>query len=67
MRLYWPQVVPYPGSDDEQVVLSQNTDLQALVVRELAEQRDRYQGSLADLERNRSDWRRILVAADHAA
>lgn len=55
VRLYWPQAAPYPASDDEEI-LSQNTGRQAAVVREVAERRDLYQGSLADLERNRSHW-----------
>lgn len=59
IRLYWPQVVPYSASA-EQPILSQNTGRQAAIVRHVAEQRARYQGSLADLERSRSDWDRLL-------
>ena len=59
IRLYWPQVVPYSASA-EQPILSQNTGRQAAIVRHVAEQRARYQGSLADLERSPSDWRRLL-------
>ncbi|MCY4399363.1 MAG: HNH endonuclease [Gemmatimonadetes bacterium] len=55
IRLYWPQVVPYSASA-EQPILSQNTGRQAAIVRHVAEQRARYQGSLADIERNHSDW-----------
>ncbi len=55
VRLYWPQAVPYPAGDNERI-LSQNTGRQALVVRELAERHNRYEGSLVELERNRSDW-----------
>ena len=54
VRLYWPQVVPYPASAEQQI-LSQNTGRQAAIVREVAEQRARYQGSLADLERSHCD------------
>ena len=59
IRLYWPQVVPYSASA-EQPILSQNTGRQAAIVRHVAEQRARYQGSLADLEKSSSDWGRLL-------
>ncbi len=59
IRLYWPQVVPYSASA-EQPILSQNTGRQAAIVRQVAEQRARYQGSLADLERSPSDWIQLL-------
>ncbi len=59
IRLYWPQVVPYSASA-EQPILSQNTGRQAAIVREVAEQRARYQGSLADLERSPTDWGHLL-------
>ncbi|MDE2677232.1 MAG: HNH endonuclease [Gemmatimonadota bacterium] len=59
VRLYWPQVVPYSASAEEPI-LSQNTGRQAAIVRYVAEQRARYQGSLADLERSHSDWGRLL-------
>ena len=55
VRLYWPQVAPFAAGDDKQV-LSQNTGRQAAIVRELAEHRDRYQGSLSELERSPTDW-----------
>ena len=55
VRLYWPQVAPYPASAEPQI-LRQNTGPQAAIVRQVAEQRARYQGSLVDLERSRSDW-----------
>lgn len=55
VRLYWPQAIPYPAGDNERI-LSQNTGRQALVVRELAERHNRYEGSLVELERSRSDW-----------
>ena len=60
IRLYWPQVVPYSASA-EQPILSQNTGRQAAIVRNVAEQRARYQGSLADLERSDSDWGRLVA------
>ena len=55
VRLYWPQVAPFVASDDKQV-LSQNTGRQAAIVRELAERHNRYQGSLAELEKSPADW-----------
>ncbi len=58
VRLYWPQVAPFVAGDDEQI-LSQNTGRQAAIVRELAERHNRYQGSLAELERSPADWDRV--------
>ncbi len=55
VRLYWPQVAPYPATKKHQI-LSQNTGRQAAIVRQVAEQRARYGGSLADLERSSVDW-----------
>ena len=55
VRLYWPQVAPFVAGSDSGI-LSQNTGRQAAIVRELAERHNRYQGSLADLERSASDW-----------
>ena len=55
VRLYWPQVAPFVAGEDEQV-LRQNTGQTATVVRELAERHNRYQGSLAELERSSADW-----------
>ncbi|MDE2764454.1 MAG: hypothetical protein OXQ94_10155 [Gemmatimonadota bacterium] len=55
VRLYWPQVIPYPAGDHPRI-LSQNTGRQAAVVRELADRHHRCRGSLADLANNRSDW-----------
>ena len=55
VRLYWPQAMPYPAGDNPGI-LRQNTGGQALVVQELAKRHNRYQGSLARLERSRSDW-----------
>ncbi|MXX68127.1 MAG: HNH endonuclease [Gemmatimonadales bacterium] len=55
VRLYWPQSIPYPAGENAGI-LHQNTGRQALVVRELAERHNRYQGSLAELERSRPDW-----------
>ena len=58
VRLYWPQVAPFVAGDDEGI-LSQNTGRQAAIVRELAEHRGRYQGSLAELERSSADWGQV--------
>ena len=58
VRLYWPQAAPFVAGG-ENWVLSQNTGRQAAIVREVAEQRAHYQGSLAELERNRADWPRV--------
>ena len=55
IRLYWPQVAPFVAGDDKRV-LRQNTGQTATVVRELAERHNRYQGSLAELERSSADW-----------
>ncbi|WP_420462563.1 HNH endonuclease [Candidatus Palauibacter sp.] len=55
VRLYWRQVAPFVAGDDKRV-LRQNTGQTATVVRELAERHNRYQGSLAELERSSADW-----------
>ena len=55
IRLYWPQTAPFVAAGHGQV-LSQNTGRQAAVVRELAGRYDVCQGSLAELERSRSEW-----------
>lgn len=55
IQLYWRQVVPFEASG-EQEVLKQNTGRQAAVVRELAERHEAYEGSLAQLERDRGQW-----------
>ena len=55
IRLYWPQAAPFVAGGHGQV-LSQNTGRQAAVVRELAGRYDVCQGSLAELERSRSEW-----------
>ena len=58
VRLYWPQVTPFVASDRKKV-LSQNTGRQAAIVSELTKHHYLYQGSLAELEKNRADWRRV--------
>ena len=58
IRLYWNQAKPYPVSDG-QPILSQNTGRPAAIVREVAEHRSLYQGSLAELERSASDWDQV--------
>ena len=58
VRLYWPQAAPFVAGG-ENWVLSQNTGRQAAIVREVAEQRSYYQGSLAELEKSRADWPKV--------
>ena len=58
VRLYWRQVAPFAGGAIREV-LRQNTGRQAAIVRELAERHDRYQGSLAALERCPTEWARL--------
>ena len=59
VRLYWRQVAPFVATDAGGV-LKQNTGRQAAVVRELAERHEAYEGSLARLERDPAEWRRLL-------
>ena len=64
VRLYWPQVAPFvAGADSE--ILRQNTGRQAAIVRELAERHNRYQGSLAELERSAADWGQVRRKVEH--
>ncbi len=58
VRLYWPQVVPL-AAGGKRGILSQNKGQQARIVREIAEQRAHYNGSLAKLERNSTDWENV--------
>lgn len=58
IQLYWRQVAPFEAAG-EQEVLKQNTGRQAAVVRELAERHEAYEGSLAQLERDRGEWTRL--------
>ncbi len=55
VRLYWPQVEPFPAGQHQQI-LRQNTARQAAVVNQLAAVRTVHGGSLAELERSRSEW-----------
>ncbi|MCY3676523.1 MAG: HNH endonuclease [Gemmatimonadetes bacterium] len=59
IRLYWRQTAPFVAGDEKQI-LKQNTGRQAAVVRDVADHHNRYHGSLADLERSRSDWNALL-------
>ena len=61
IHLYWRQAVPFL-SGREAAVLMQNTGRQAAVVREVQERHGTYQGSLARLQQDESDWGRILNA-----
>ena len=58
VRLYWRQSAPFVAGDHDRV-LKQNTGRQAAVIREVALHHDRYDGSLAELERSAAEWRRL--------
>ncbi len=58
VRLYWHQAAPF-GVGDFSGILKQNTGRQTTVLRELEQHRNRYRGSLSELEKNPSDWSRL--------
>ncbi|MEX2582427.1 MAG: hypothetical protein WD766_04095, partial [Gemmatimonadota bacterium] len=57
-HLYWPQVNPFVTHEEEEI-LRQNTGRQAAVVRE-GGAHERYDGSLAALQRDGPEWTRLL-------
>jgi len=59
VRLYWPQVIPFVTSEEEEI-LSQNTGRPATVVRKVREAHERYDGSLVALQRDKIQWGRLL-------
>ena len=59
IRLYWPQVVPFVTTVEE-AILRQSTGRQAKVVREVRRAHERYDGSLARLERDADAWRHLV-------
>jgi hypothetical protein len=59
--LYWRQVSPFATGETE-AILRQNTGRRAAVIRELAERREAYDGSLASLQHDASEWERLRRA-----
>lgn len=57
IRLYWRHVVPYiPKAAEAGVILQQNTDRQAAIVRLIADARRRAGGSFTALQRDTAAW-----------
>jgi hypothetical protein len=59
--LYWRQVSPFATGRTE-AILRQNTGQRAAVIRELAERREAYDGSLASLQHDPAEWERLRRA-----
>ena len=63
IRLYWRQVVPFPGTL-EAGLLRQNTGRQAAIVSRVAEARARYGDNLVDVRQDAASWERLVKAVD---
>lgn len=59
IRLYWPQVIPFMARDEGEI-LRQSTGRPARIVSEVREAHERYDGSLASLQRYGPEWTRLL-------
>jgi hypothetical protein len=63
IRLYWRQVVPFPGAL-EAGLLSQNTGRQAAIVNRVAEARARYGDHFVDAPRDAASWDGLVKTVD---
>jgi hypothetical protein len=66
VEYYWRQAMPYvPGRQNAgMIVLRQNTDRQATIVRLVGDARVKYGNSIAAAKRHQVDWRRLVNAVD---
>ena len=63
VQLYWRQVVPFPGTQEAEL-LRQNTGRQAAIVNKVAEARATYGDNLAALQQEPDRWDSLVRAVD---